>query len=338
MQEAQLFNFEIKGNKDIMKVLNRYLERKGIDSENTYYTYLRQITNFFSQTRNKKLEQLNIHDLTFTKQEIEDFQINKVKNDGISPSAINLMLVAVKGFYQKLQDDGFDVDVNWFKVESLKTHTQAYGSLSKEEVSNIVEFVSKQRKGLNKKLLIETAFSTGFRLDSLLTLTINNLVTVDNLKCIEVIGKGNKKDIKQIPEKLFNDLIELSKTHSNNKLFDLSRTTVNNMMATVNANFDFGNRRIVFHSFKKASINEVGILTNFDIKAMQRQGNHSDASTTLNNYVESTNLQDTIAFGLSEEPSLDILDTMSKDEIIALIKSMDRMTINKIHRKAEGLN
>lgn len=337
MQEAKLINFEIKGNKEIMAVLNRYLERKGIDSKNTYYTYSRQISNFFLQTRNKKVEQLTSDDLLFTKQEVEDFQISKVKNDNISASAVNLMIGAVKGFYQKLQDDGFDVSAEWFAIESLKKKTQSYGSLSREEVSDIVEFVKTQRKGLNKKLLIETAFSTGFRLDNLLTMQINQLTVIDGMKCIEVIGKGNKKDVKQIPDTLFTELKKLNDTHTNSKIFDLSRTTVNSMMANVNSHFDFGNRNIVFHSFKKASINEVGILTNFDIKAMQRQGNHSDASTTLNNYINSTPLQDTIAFGLNEDASLEAFETMTKEEIIVLIKSMDRMTINKIDRKSKGL-
>jgi hypothetical protein len=99
----------------------------------------------------------------------------------------------------------------------------------------------------------------------------------------------------------------------------------------------FGNRRIVFHSFKKASINEVAVITNYDIKAMQRQGNHKDVKTTLNEYAESKRFDDLVIVDINYEIPTQEFDELTHEELLALVKSMDRNTHLKMLQKLKGM-
>lgn len=106
----------------------------------------------------------------------------------------------------------------------------------------------------------------------------------------------------------------------------MSKKTVNRMMESIRQEFDFGERNIVFHSFKKAGINHVGFLTQNSIKAMQRQGNHSNASTTFNNYVDDMRLEDSILVDINQEFDIDKIYNVSHDDLLKAISKLDTHT------------
>ncbi len=105
------------------------------------------------------------------------------------------------------------------------------------------------------------------------------------------------------------------------------------MMNYIRENIDFGDRKIVFHSFKKASIEEVSIISGGDIKAMQNHGDHSNASTTINSYLADKKLEDLVTVDVNTHIPTEAFDELSQEEFVKLVKSMDRSTQIRLLRK-----
>ena len=307
--------------------INRFLEFKRLSSENTYKNYASHINEFFKEMRGKNYTQLSINDLHFERKDLKQYQLN-LYNKGYKSTTISIRIGIIKKMYQSLAEDGFDLDLSIFNFDRITIHDSTkYGSLSPEEIREIIKFVSKMRsKSQEKVLLIELAFSTGFRLKSLLNLKKSNFKMYQGLFIVDTIGKGNKKDVKQLPERLWTQAHNLV---SGDKVFTITEKTVSRMMNSIRNEFDFGDRHIVFHSFKKASINYVGYKTNNNIKAMQRQGNHSNASTTLNNYIDDMKLENTVLIDLNDDLDLSIIKSSTHQELIDAVLQLDEKT--KLH-------
>lgn len=319
-------------DKNVWTCIKTFLDRKGQDSKNTKDTYERAIRSFFKTMRNKELEDLVEKDLIFTKPQIETFQVNLRKN--FKSTTVNIKMSALKRCYEKLEDYGFDVRSSWFDLERYNEHDkEKYDTLSHDEVCSIIELVSKTRKGFEKGLLVRLAYATAFRKQSLLDLKWSDIIERNGQTFIKTLGKGNKWDYKKLSNELHEELMKQKGLVGGDYIFQLTPKSVNKMMNYIRENINFGDRVIVFHSFKKASINEVNIITGGDIKAMQRQGNHASATTTLNDYLASKELDDLVVVDTNKEIPLQKFDEMSKDELVNLIKSMDRNTQIKMLQK-----
>ena len=237
----------------------------------------------------------------------------------------------MKELYEKLQKSKFNVDANWFSLDRYDTHdTVKYPSITHEEVLKIIALVSKTRKGDEKALLVRMAYATAFRRDSLLELKWDNLIEIDGIKYVKTIGKGNKLSHKKISQDLYTALMNHKAKSDGDKIFKLTKKTVTKMMAYIRENIDFGDRHVVFHSFKKASIREVKDITGGDIKLMQKHGDHANASTTLNDYLDDTALEDLVEVDISTNIPTHKFETLSKEEMVELFKSMDRSTQIKL--------
>src|SRR5690606_30372527 len=123
-----------------------FLTRKGQDSINTKKTYERHIRDFFRTMRNKELQQLTEQDLIFTPQQIELYQTTlREKYKG---TTVNNVMSALKECYEKLERNGFPVKASWFSVDRYDEHDkERYDTLTHEEVCQIIDLVSKTRKG-----------------------------------------------------------------------------------------------------------------------------------------------------------------------------------------------
>lgn len=316
------------------EVINTFLLRKGQDSKNTQDVYERAIRDFFHTMRNKELEDLIVTDLIFTKPQIENYQV-RLKDYGYKGATVNNALTALKRCYEKLEDGKFPVQSSWFNVERYDEHDSVkYDTLTHDEVLAIIDLVSKTRKGSEKALLVRLAYATAFRRDTLLTAKWNQIVNLNDQWYLKVLGKGNKWSHKKLSDNLYNTLMEFKDDKSDDsKIFELTEKTVTKMMKYIRENMDFGDRHIVFHSFKKASLNEVNLITNGDLKAIQAQGDHSDVSTSLNSYIEDKKKEDLVTVDIDTHIPLEALDGLSKEELINLIKSMDRNTHVKLLKK-----
>ena len=322
-------------SKNVYAAIRTFLMRKAQESENTANTYLRHYRDFFRTMRGKELEELTEEDLIFLKPQIEAYQVELRKHH--KANTVNNTMSALKSLYRKLKDYGFNVDPNWFTVERYKEYDKdPYDSLSHEEVIKIIELVGKTRKGFEKQLLIRVAYATAFRLQEIMNLKWSDLERVKGVWTLKTIAKDKKIDIKKISDDLYNDLMKLkeSRKEDSEYIFTFNKKTIDKMMKYIRENMDFGNRTIVFHSFKKASINRVGVLTNGDIKAMQRHGNHASAKTTMDNYAKEVDLDEMVIVDVDTKVDYSKIESMSKEQLIALIKSLDMTTQIKVLQKA----
>lgn len=322
-------------DKNVYGTIHTYLSRKGQNSLKTKETYERHIRDFFRTMRNKELEELVEEDLIFTKKQTESYQV-ALKNMH-KGTTVNNAITAIKEVYKRLEDDGFDVNLSWFNLERYDEHDkQSWDTLSHEEVIEIIQLVTPTRKGKEKALLIRLAYATAFRRESLLTLKWTQFIIIEGVRYVKVLGKGNQWSHKKISDDLYQELMDFKVEQNNqDKVFQLTPLTVNRMMNFIRENMDFGDRRIVFHSFKKASVNEVNRLSGGDLKLTQLHADHKDGSTTYNHYLEKRKKEDLITVDINTHLPVEKLSLLSHDELTALVLSMDRNTLMKILQKGD---
>lgn len=311
-------------NKNIYNYIQSFLNSVGVESDNTKNTYKIAITDYFRDVKGKDLRFVLESDLGTNLLEIEQYQSDLLKV--YKRNTVNLKMTAIRMLFEKLSNYGFSVDLNAFNVKNVKNYdTEHYGSLTVKEVSDIADFVSSQRNGNEKKMLVKLAFATAFRKDSLLKLKWSDFTLEGSEVVVRCIGKGNVLDSKKISLELYNELLKIK--DSDIVFGKLSSSSVQRMMDSVNKNFDFGDRNITFHSFKKASIEYVAQISNYDLKLMQRHGNHASVTTTLNSYMTNKELNDLVVvdinskndenmyiLGLTSSQVYDIINTMSKEQ------------------------
>ena len=314
----------------IYKYFESCFDRMKQGSENTEISYRKSVSDFIMFTRGKKIEDVVEDDIKYTLLEVENYQLHLSKT--MKSSSINTKMMAIKKCFTKLASYGLNVDATVFSVDRFKIYdTDSYDAMSVEEILKAIDVVSKTNKGTEKALFIKVAFSTAFRKTSLMKLKWSDISVKDETKIIKTLGKGNKWDEKKLSDGLYLELMEFRKTVGDReKIFTLAKGTIDKMMNLIRESIDFGDRNIAFHSFKKSSIEEVARLTNYDIKAMQSQANHSDVSTTLNFYMSHKKLEDMVIVDLDYEIPLNKFDLMSRDELLSLIKKSDRNTQMKL--------
>lgn len=314
--------------KSVYSYVKSFLDSVSLESENTRNTYQIAISDFFGFVKGKDIRFLQETDLNINLLDVEQYQAHLLRK--YKRSTVNVKITAVRMLFEKLENYGFDVNKNVFNVKKVKEHdVEHYGSLTWREINQIVDFLSTQNNGLQKQLLVKLAFSTAFRKDSLLSLTWNDFTVKEGFVIVECVGKGNILDTKKITLELYNELVQLKAENStdNDTVFSLSSSGVQRMMNNINNEFNFGKRHITFHSFKKSSIEEVARLTNYDLKAMQRQGNHASVTTTLNSYMKNKDLDDLVVvdtniknnenmyiFDLTNTQIYDIINLMTEKE------------------------
>lgn len=323
-----------KEDKNVFGTIHVYLTRKGQNSVRTKETYERHIRDFFRTMRNKELEDLVEEDLIFTKKQVESYQV--ALKEQYKGTTVNNAITAVRECYKRLQDDGFDVNLAWFSLENYDGHDKvSYDTLSHDEVIESIRVVSYTRKGFEKGLLIRLAYATAFRRKTLLEMKWTQLVIIDGIRYAKVLGKGNKWSHKKISAELYELLMQHKQQQPDGqeKIFQLTDRTVDKMMNYIREHMDFGDRKIVFHSFKKASVNEVNRLSGGDLKMAQLHGDHSNSSTTVNDYLERKKFEDLITVDINTVIPVEKLDELSHDELLVLVKGMDRNTVIKILQK-----
>ena len=324
--EANVLSIVPKPDYEVYNAIQSFLESAGVESNNTKVTYETAIKDFFKATRSKSLYELSRNDLIFSYIDVEKYRnglIGTLKN-----ASINIKMIAIKKLFDKLVKYEMVQDSKPFEMHKLKEHDiKSYDSMSIEEVRKCIDVVEASKNGFEKGLLIRLAFVTGFRKHALMTLKFANITNLNGQNVIKVLDKGNKWSTKKLDDELYEEIMQYKAVVNRDNIFNLSNTTVQRMMKLINTKVDFGDRYITFHSFKKASIEEVAIQTNYDIKAMQYQGNHADVTTTLNVYLAKKTMDNMPTISLTgNEPDLSSLKDLTKDDLYDIISKLDRQT------------
>lgn len=331
-EKINVIQFNIDDDKNVWRCIKTFLDRVEQNSKNTRVSYEKAIRDFFLTMRGKKLEDLIEQDLIFKKPQIETYQVN-LRNT-FKATTVNSRMSGLKKCYTKLKEYEFNVNDSWFELDRYSEHEKdRYSPMTYNEVVKSMELVSKTRKGSEKKLLLRLAFATAFRKESLLNLKWTDLSYQDDVWVIKTLGKGNEWDYKKVSDGLYDELMKQKELIDGEKIFQLTSKTVNKMMNHIRDNIDFGDRKITFHSLKKSSIDAVATLTNYDLKIMQRQGNHASITTTLNDYMENKKLDDLIVVDIDYNVPIEKVEELSKGKLVDLIKSLDRNSQVKLLKK-----
>lgn len=310
-----------------------YLEEHMSISKNTKITYETTYKHFFNYMKNKELNELTIEDLQFKKSDIMHYKNHLIKT--YSNTSVNQKISHLKALYLYLKSIDYEVNPNIFDLRRLPEYdAKKRGTLHWEEVDQMTRLVKKQRKGLEKSLLIELAAKTSIRLDALLNLTWNNFEKMNGVYAIRTVDKG-KENIKAIYPEHYERLSKIKKSYTN-KVFSLTHKTVHKMMKQLVEEMDISDRRnITFHSLKKCGIEEAHILSNGDIKQMAQQGNNSE-HIVLKNYAELENdPSKLICLQIGKDIDLEPLKQLTKEELISIIEESDRATQIKLLDKIQ---
>lgn len=320
---------------NVYRVIEGFLNRLGIKSENTARNYRIHLDKFFSVTKNKKLSQLDEQDIQIKRSDINKFQYI-LHEEGYKGRSINTKVAAVRSLYNEFLAEGYDVNINVFNVPRLpETDSKGYGVLEWEEVEKMIEVVRNTRKGLIKALLIKTAAVTALRQRALLSLKWNDIKIIDGVPVICVVDKGKIEHEVAISDELYNELKTL-RGGDDERLFAITPKSINKMMeyACKAVGIDKEGRNITFHSLKKASIKEANLVSGGDIKVLQAHAKHKDPRTTLKHYMAlNKDLQNDVSRQIGKKVEMKSFEEMSKEELLALISSSDRSTQLKLMDK-----
>lgn len=338
MQTAQILEFKQENDINVYDYIETFLNYVGKESQNTQKAYKNALEAFFEDTRGKYLTEIQKSDLGYNLIDLERYQTGLMKK--YKSSTINNRMVIINNFMKKMRLYGLEIDVEPFEqVKRLKEgSSQGADALTKEEVESIQQFALSQDKGREKYLFVGIAFATAFRKESIIKLKYSDVYRQGSHYLITTMGKGNKRDTKKLTPGLYQEIQE----HKGNKsdsdsILDVSVRTMERFMDKVKKHFDFGNRNISIHSFKKSSIMEVALLTNNDVKAMQRQANHSSAKTTMDSYAKYKDIEDMVIVDSHHEFDLSVLETLTKEQLIDIITKSTRPTQHEIVEKAKEI-
>ncbi len=150
-------------------------------SRSTITTYKNMLTVFFSKFMNYDLKQI-------TKEQIEGFVYQLIKENNISESYQNQMINAIKAYYEHV----LGLPRAFYEIERPKKSVNIPNVLSEEEVLKIIQ----SPNNIKHKAILSTIYSAGLRISELINLRINDINSKDGY--IFIKGAKGKKDRKTI--------------------------------------------------------------------------------------------------------------------------------------------
>lgn len=329
--------------------IESFLEKKALNSSNTAMNYESDIRQFFLITKGKTLEVLTKEDLILTNDDVENYQLALAKNsdkrwnDGkkYSVNSIARKISSVKKLYNKFEAKDFHivdpiegkiwVKEAWFKVDKLKGESKSHGVLEWDEVEQMMELVSKERKGDVKACLLETAVKTAFRETTLLNLTWDRIERHDNTWVLvadgDAIMKGKKVGMKSIDDELYEKLMKLKEryyTPRERRIFPLDKKTVVTMMQRLREEMNLDDD-IVFHSLKKCGAIEAFDVSGGNIMDVADHCDHESPNTAVKFYLNrKKKFSQQIGLKIGKKIDLNPLRELSHEQLINLIEKSSR--------------
>lgn len=312
--------------------IETFLRDKALNSENTAKAYAADIRDFFLYMCGKEIGQLTVDELHFEHGDILDYRVYLMEEKEYGVTSVNRKMTSVKQVMEHLSryERYSFLRVETFTVDKLKGEGESYGDFTFDEVMEMVERVKKQDKGMEKSLLIDFAARTSFRLESILEITWKAFEVKEDKVLVTVVGKGKKKDEKPIPLSLYDNLLSLVRPGSD-KVFTLTKKTAQKAVRTLVKEMNLDERRnLVFHSLKKVAPNWI-MDTTGDIKKAAIQGAHSSIETTYKHYLNrNVNYDDMAGLNMGKEIDLSVLDGMSTEELMMIIRQSNISTKNDL--------
>jgi site-specific recombinase XerD len=300
----------------------------------TAVSYERGLKMFFMWYKNKDINILTIDDIQVKNATIIRYQtyLSEILVDGeplYSNSTINKFMSPIFKLYEFFEKNQYiGITKATVKIDLLDVTENKHGEMNDAEAKLIREFVLVQKKGIEKAALIKLAARISFRKSSLLNLTWDDIKKHKTNDYYEVTGisKRNKKSTKAISEDLYNELLKIKeqpyyKRYDDNKIFHLSKTTIQAMFKGINDHFDFNDEKgVVFHSLRNVM---TGFIeeTGGSIEEMREQLDHTGYGS-LKSYIHGKDLSNSPSLRIEREISDELFEELTKEELIELITSL----------------
>lgn len=175
--------------KDLIDMFLNYLSVERGLSNNTIYSYRRDLTKYAGYLANRKIESV----AKATRDDVTDFMFNQ-KEKGLSPSSISRNLVAVKTFYRFLVRERILKADPTAVLEAPKLWKRLPEVMSLSEVEALLDAPNlRQEQGIRDRAILEMLYATGMRASELVNLKLEDVnLEVGFVRCF---GKGRKERI-----------------------------------------------------------------------------------------------------------------------------------------------
>lgn len=326
-------------------------------NKDTSASYERSLNMFFKWWVDKDINMLTIKDIkvnyaTMLRYQtyLSELPIEGTEGEYYSNSTINKFISPIFKLYEFFEKNEYkDTDGDYIKkahvtIDFLPVEENKHGELNDAEAKLIREFVLPQRKGIEKAAIIKFASRTSFRKSSILNLTWDDFKKNKNNDYYEVTGisKRNKKSTKAITVEFYNELLEIKEQpyysrYGDNKVFHLSKTTIQTMIKNINEHFSFNDEKgIVFHSLRNVM---AGFIeeTGGSIEEIREQLNHTGYSNLKSYMHKKKDLSNSPSLRIEREIPDNIFDGLTKEECIELMLEQQGGLLMQLKMSAKKL-
>lgn len=118
----------------------------------------------------------------------------------------NIRLAALKSYarYAAQKDmDYMPIELILEKIRNKKVHARCHNWLEKQQILLLLEQPAKTKAGIRDRFIMLFLFSTGARLNEMLSFRIQDAVLEGQYPYVRLMGKGNKPRIVPVAEKSF---------------------------------------------------------------------------------------------------------------------------------------
>ena len=253
-------------------------------SNNTKKAYEKDLYYYQEYLKKQHIKEIS----QIKKQHIISF-LETLKKQNLKPQTIAHYLTSIKNYHKFLLQNEYLKENIAKSVERPKLSKKLPNILTIEEVMKLLDIKTITPFDYRNKCMLELLYGTGLRISELLSLTIND---IDTINCtVRCVGKGNKERIVPI-----NDfVIESLKSYLEQRPLLLKKKTTTELF--LNSRGDKLSREGFFKILKKILL-EKGLNTDIsphtlrhsfathlleygaDLRVIQEMLGHSDISTT----------------------------------------------------------
>lgn len=339
----------VDGDKIIEMFINRHT------SANTRRIYAKSIYEFFTWKCGDK--KLTLQDMIIESIEAEEYSnthLEQVDKKNIKRSTYNCKIKGIKLFYEWLLDNttfnNKDIkllNINPFKNISQLKEKDAQGSdfLKEDELKLMLNNPYGDTEHLKQRnlLILIFAITTGIRNTALLNISLDTLQIIDGKPCVVTYDKGEKYTEKELRNEYYEDLMEWydkdikMRKENNGTIFNILPITAGKIITKWAKEVGI-EKKITFHSLRTTSAILVYRNTG-NVYEVQKFMEHESTKTT-NIYLKKeervNHCGTNLLVNMDVEDKFDkLIDTLDKETMSKLIKSLDIKTKIELYRQIE---
>ena len=169
----------------------------------------------YSNTLDKYLEYLNKKHITnikdITRKDITNF-LEELRKKDLKPQTIAHHLTVIKNYHKFLVQNEYLKENVAKSIERPNVTKKLPNVLTVEEVTKLLDIKGDTAFDIRNKCMLELLYGTGLRISELLSLTLNDIDTIN--ATVRCVGKGDKERIVPINDYIIESLNDYLKVRS----------------------------------------------------------------------------------------------------------------------------